>query len=254
MATHPKVFISYSHDAPAHKKWVGALGHKLMENGVDVILDQWELHPGDDVPAYMEKNLKECDYVLLICSKNYVTKANSGEGGVGYEKMIVTAEMVKKMDSGKFIPVIRQTGTKEVPTFISSKLYVDLSNDATFEADYDDLLRAIFKTTLSVKPPLGTPPSSLGIAKIATEPGHGLPENAYKILVGLIKSYDKTESLFYTRGEIKRYIPDLGRVGVDLNINALIDAGYITYDNNVRQYKIAQKSIDYAVNNKIVMF
>ena len=42
MAEHPKVFISYSHDSPEHRRWVSELGAKLRRNGVDVILDQWD--------------------------------------------------------------------------------------------------------------------------------------------------------------------------------------------------------------------
>ena len=47
MAEHPKVFISYSHDSPEHRRWVSELGAKLRDNGVDAILDQWDLGPGD---------------------------------------------------------------------------------------------------------------------------------------------------------------------------------------------------------------
>ena len=36
----PKIFMSYSHDSPAHKKWVGELASKLVDNGIDVIFDQ----------------------------------------------------------------------------------------------------------------------------------------------------------------------------------------------------------------------
>ena len=48
MAEHPKVFISYSHDSPEHRRWVSELGAKLRHSGVDAILDQWDLGPGDD--------------------------------------------------------------------------------------------------------------------------------------------------------------------------------------------------------------
>ena len=117
----PKVFISYSHDSSEHKQWVAHLSIKLRENGVDAILDQWDLYPGDDVPSFMEKHLPESDYAVLICTKRYVEKANSGEGGVGYEKMIVSAEMVENIDVGKFIPLIRQSGTTNVPKIIETK-------------------------------------------------------------------------------------------------------------------------------------
>ena len=55
MTEHPTVFISYSHDSPAHKQWVSELGAKLRQNGVDAVLDQWDLNPGDDMTRFMEK-------------------------------------------------------------------------------------------------------------------------------------------------------------------------------------------------------
>lgn len=65
---HPVVFISYSHDSSAHKKWVGDLAGRLMEKGVDVILDQWDLEPGDDVPKFMEQSVRRANKVLIMPS------------------------------------------------------------------------------------------------------------------------------------------------------------------------------------------
>ncbi len=88
--TPPRVFISYSHDSATHKSWVLDFATTLRNRGVDAILDQWDLKPGDDLPHFMETELAKCDYVIIVCSETYVKKANAGEGGVGYEKMIVT--------------------------------------------------------------------------------------------------------------------------------------------------------------------
>src|SRR5436305_781177 len=97
----PTVFISYSHDTPAHKKWVGELASRLVEKGVEVVLDQWDLGLGDDVPKFMEKSVGEADRVLMICSETYVRKADDGKGGVGYEAMVVTGELVRKLETNK---------------------------------------------------------------------------------------------------------------------------------------------------------
>ncbi len=74
MTEHPKVFISYSHDSPAHKQWVSELGAKLRQNGVDAVLDQWDLNPGDDMTRFMEKGVKDSDRVLVVCTDSYVEK------------------------------------------------------------------------------------------------------------------------------------------------------------------------------------
>ncbi len=39
----PTVFVSYSHDGEDHSNWVLQLATRLRSNGVDVILDKWNL-------------------------------------------------------------------------------------------------------------------------------------------------------------------------------------------------------------------
>lgn len=52
--TPPRVFISYSHDSPEHKRWVIEFATTIRGRGVDAILDQWHLRHGDDLPHFME--------------------------------------------------------------------------------------------------------------------------------------------------------------------------------------------------------
>jgi len=87
----PQVFISYSHDSPVHKQWVAEFATFLRHNGIDALLDQWEIGPGDDITLFMEQSLRDSDRVIVVCTDNYVRKANAGEEGVEYERMIVNA-------------------------------------------------------------------------------------------------------------------------------------------------------------------
>ena len=121
-------------------------------------MDQWDLNPGDDLPHFMETELAQCDYVIMICSETYVTKANAGEGGVGYEKMIITSSLLKNIDGNKIIPVIRQTTAPVLPTFLKTKFYIDFSNDLDVEYSLDELLRAILNAPLFEKPEIGANP------------------------------------------------------------------------------------------------
>jgi hypothetical protein len=155
----PRVFVSYSHDTPAHKQWVGELASKLVKKGVDVILDQWDLGLGDDVPKFMEKSVGEADRVLMICTESYVRKADGGRGGVGYEAMVVTGELVRKLETNKFIPIIRQSGAEEaVPRSVSTRLYVNLSEGQDFDEEFEKLLREIHNAPKERKPKLGQNP------------------------------------------------------------------------------------------------
>jgi hypothetical protein len=155
----PKVFISYSHDSPAHKKWVNDLSSRLMENGIDVILDQWEIAPGDDVPKFMERAVNEADRVLMVCTESYVRKADDGKGGVGYEAMIVTGELVRDLGSSKFIPIIRQeVGQCQLPRSMSTRFYVNMSDGQDREQNFEVLLRTLHQIPSIPKPPLGKSP------------------------------------------------------------------------------------------------
>jgi hypothetical protein len=73
----PKVFVSYSHDSSEHKQWVGEISAKLRHDGIDVTLDQWDLSLGDDITKFMEDGLSLSDRVILICTENYVRKADA---------------------------------------------------------------------------------------------------------------------------------------------------------------------------------
>jgi hypothetical protein len=158
MASPPNVFISYSHDSPEHKQWVLKLAADLRGNGVDAVIDQWDLSPGDDIPSFMEQGLKSADRVVAVCSKEYVERANKGQGGVGYEKMIVTAEIIENLGTKKFIPIIRRAGTPPVPTFLGYRLYIDFEDDAKYRSSLETLVRELLNVPDPGKPPVGPNP------------------------------------------------------------------------------------------------
>jgi hypothetical protein len=155
----PIAFVSYSHDSTDHKAWVLRLATELRALGVDTILDQWDLAPGQDIVAFMESSIAKSDRVLLICTGEYVARADSGQGGVGYERLVVTGELVERIDTKKFIPVVRQqTKPRKLPHFLGSRLYIDFSSDAEFNARLDELAKEIHGVGRSAKPVLGPNP------------------------------------------------------------------------------------------------
>lgn len=157
----PAVFISYSHDSVIHKAWVLQLAIELRERGVDATLDQWDLAPGQDVSSFMQKGILEADRVLLICSSTYVSKAEAGTGGVGFERLIVTSEVVQSIDTRKFIPLVRGNAAEpHIPRFLGPRLYIDFNDDAVYEVKREELLRELLGAPVAVKPQLGVNPFS----------------------------------------------------------------------------------------------
>lgn len=136
---NPKVFISYSWDDETHKRWVFELAKRLRSEGIDAIIDQTHLALGGDTPEFMERSILESRYVLVICTELYKARFDGRVRGTGYEGHIITAQMVARVGSGKFIPVLRSHdwGTA-LPTALQGIWGTDLRKDS--EDEYRRLL------------------------------------------------------------------------------------------------------------------
>lgn len=241
----PKVFISYSHDSQEHKKWVLDFATRLRNTGVDAIIDQWELKPGDDLPHFMEKHLANSDRVLMICTDRYVEKANAGTGGVGYEKMIITADMLRSIDSNKVIPIIRQNGTHNVPIFLKSKLFIDFSRRDELEFSYDELIRALHNAPLFVKPPVGNNPFTPVENLQQDRTGDAVKELMAIVIKDFERGSDWSKYL-----EVLRRIA-ISRVMLDLLISKAKSGGLITQDRD-KDLRITEKGKLYAIEHKLI--
>ena len=151
----PLVFISYAYVSEEHNAWIYSLSERLRNDGINSIIDQY-LPYGYDMASFMEKILQwpTLKHVICVCSSLYVQKATDGTGGVGYEKMIVTRELVQRAnDDNKFIPILRDNLNGETPDFLGTRRYSDFRSDLAFEVQYNELRNDI----LGVRniPPLG---------------------------------------------------------------------------------------------------
>ena len=165
-STNPKLFISYSWTDQDHEKWVINLANELVENGVDVILDKWNLKEGQDANAFMEKMVTDPDIkkVAIICDRVYAEKADKRKGGVGTETQIISPEVYSKSDQSKFVAIITEKdeeGKPYVPIFYKSRVYIDLSESDLYATNFEQLLRWIYDKPLYIKPELGNKPSFL---------------------------------------------------------------------------------------------
>jgi hypothetical protein len=246
--TIPKVFISYSHDTLEHKKWVLELAIRLRTNGIDAILDQWELTAGSDIPHYMENNLATADYTIMVCTSNYVQKANQGTGGVGYEKMIITSSLMKSINETKIIPIVRQSGQKTVPTFLTSKMYIDFSNSDEFELAYDNLIRAIHKSPIFKKPEIGNNP----FERINSKPAEPKHDPVKEIMKFFAKEYEaKNDALYFE--DIQSALK-VSRIMLEYLLTLIVKQGLIDLRQPYRKtdyYELTKKGISYIVENRL---
>ena len=161
----PKVFISYSHESVEHKNWVLRLASDLRKLGVDAILDLWDVKPGHDIARFME-HLASVDRVVIVCSEGYAQKAAAGKGGVGYETMLVTAEVLEDRGIVKFIPIIRGNPSKTLPAFLRTRVWVDFERNEDYDEKLEELARALHDAPAHEKPNLGRNPYESGSPSI----------------------------------------------------------------------------------------
>ena len=201
----PKVFISYSWEDEDHKKWVKSLTDRLIESGIDATLDQYDLSLGDRLPLFMEQSISAADFVLIICTPTYKEKADGRKGGVGYEGHIISGELFAKGNERKFIPVIRKgSASTAMPTYLSAKLGIDLSETADIENNFKDLITTLWGA--KSKPALGKKPAYLTNATSIKRDGKKEENGAVSIL-GIITDRVTIPRMDGTRGSALYSIP-----------------------------------------------
>ena len=164
MIETPKIFVSYCWSSPDHESWVISLAERLVSDGVDVVIDKWELKEGQDKFNFMETMVKsnEIQKVLIVLDKKYSEKAEQRTGGVGTETQIISPKIYENVSQEKFIPIVKEkdeNGDAYVPTFLNGRIYIDLSEQNNFEENYETLLRNIYQRPAYSKPKLGKAPS-----------------------------------------------------------------------------------------------
>lgn len=171
----PKAFISYSWSTPTHREQIRGYAERLVGDGVDVILDQWDLSEGQDKYKFMEKMVsdKSVTHVLVFCDKQYAEKADSRKAGVGTESQIMSREIYESVDQKKFIPLVcerKPSGEPYLPTFFQPRIWIDFSAPERVNENWEQLVRALYGKPLHKKPEKGVPPSYL-----LTDQSVGLP-------------------------------------------------------------------------------
>ena len=153
-----KVFISYTHDSDAHMKRVLELSERLRSDGVDCNIDQYEVSPPQGWPAWMRGQIKEADFVLVICSENYVNRyeglEDKGRGaGAKWEGAIIGQQLYEAEGRNtKFIPVVfTHDDLQHIPVEMRGGTHYVLDSDAR----YDDLYGHLTEQPKTIKRELG---------------------------------------------------------------------------------------------------
>jgi len=160
----PKVFISYSWSDQSHQELVKHWADRLVADGVDVVLDIYDLKEGDDKYAFMESMVTDpkVTHVLVICDRVYAEKANARKAGVGTESQIISGEVYEKVKQSKFIPIaceFNDDGEPVLPAFMKSRMWINFSSSEAENENWEQLVRLLYGKPQHVKPKKGKAPS-----------------------------------------------------------------------------------------------
>ena len=155
----PKVFISYSHDSDEHKDQVLELSDRLRDEGIDCIIDQYEeFSPDEGWPRWTEKQIREADFVLMVCTETFCRRLmgeeTPGKGrGARWEGNTIYQLLYNAGTlNNKFIPVLLENGKPEhIPTPLQGTKYYSLS------IEYEQLYRKLTNQPSTPKNELGRP-------------------------------------------------------------------------------------------------
>jgi len=162
MAESPVVFVSYAHENEEHGEKVLALADQLTRNGLDVRLDQYDPHPNVSWTTWMETNLREADYVLLVCSPAYIRRVEqrdaAGKGlGVRWEGNLIYSRLYENLaQADKYIPILLPGFAVEdipLPVRNFTRYKIEIAN--LDDAGYAGLYRHLTKQPEIVKPEIG---------------------------------------------------------------------------------------------------
>jgi WD40 repeat protein len=138
----PRVFISYTRESDEHDQRVAELCDRLRQDGVECHIDQDESSPTGGWPRWMERQIREADFILVVCTKAYELRARGeeepGRGlGATWEGGLIMQQAYEGAGS-KCVPIVFDTDDlRHVPLWLRSATWYVL------EADYNRLFRQI---------------------------------------------------------------------------------------------------------------
>jgi len=182
----PKVFISYSWSSKTHQQHIKDIAERLAADGVETVIDIYDLKEGDDKNHYMERMVQDTSvtHVLVICDRKYSEKADNRKDGVGVESIIISQEIYSSVSQSKFIPLIfeyKETGEAFTPIFLKSRIYIDFSTPEKENDNWERLIRLLYGKPEFTKPKLGKAPAYL-------EQGSGAPTYEINAKFSTLKS------------------------------------------------------------------
>jgi hypothetical protein len=128
----PSVFLSHS---SKDKFFVRELADRLRKAGIEVWLDEAEIHIGESLTEKIGAAIDQTDYFAVVLSTNSVNSE-----WVQRELQIALQKEFRERNV-KVLPILLES--VEIPAFLRDKLYADVSTPEKFKEQFPKLLKAM---------------------------------------------------------------------------------------------------------------
>jgi hypothetical protein len=151
----PRVFLSYNQATQA--EFVTALYAFLKGQGIDAVVDRWQLPFSTDLKRWMLKQVARAERVIIVTDEEYARKADALEGGVGDETTIIRADLRSAPD-GKYVVVVRAPAlTPGMPHYLKGRYVLHCASMAEAPSICQKVLRGLYDDS-AFQPSPGEPP------------------------------------------------------------------------------------------------
>jgi hypothetical protein len=136
-----RTFITYAQENEEFKSRILLLADRLRSDGVDVRIDQYEPHPPQGWPRWMEDQFLHADKIIVVPSKKYLDRYSQvdGEGsGARFEAAILRSLLQKNGVSFERIAVatLAHDDHAYIPDLLHGCSRYGLSDNQNYEALY----------------------------------------------------------------------------------------------------------------------
>lgn len=128
--TGSKLFISHSSKDKRFAMWLSV---DLANAGHKPWLDEWEIQAGDSIPTQIGIGIQDCDFVLLLLSKNSVNS--------NWVEREWQAKYWKEVQDNKVMVIPIFLEDCEIPTLLQTKKYADFRTD--YSHGFETLIAAL---------------------------------------------------------------------------------------------------------------
>jgi TIR domain len=153
-----RVFISYSWDSVEHQQWVMFFANELRKKGIDAEVDVFETQlKSTNINKMMVEKVRKSDVIIIVLTENYANKADSFEGGVGFESQLTLPLLTENPD--KIVPILRQGEYNySFPFHLKGHHAIDFRSDDVFEDKFEELIYRLYQVPRYYVEPVGKVP------------------------------------------------------------------------------------------------